>query len=49
MTYQESIRALEALKARLEHGEVPVEQVPAVLAEARQIATDATDAIRSPR
>ena len=49
MTYQESIEALEALKARLERGEVPVEQVPAVLAEARRIATAATAAIRSPR
>ncbi len=49
MTYQESIQALEALKARLERGEVPIEQVPAILAEARRIATDATTAIRSPR
>lgn len=49
MTYQESIEALEALKARLERGEVPIEQVPAILIEARRIAADTTAAIRGPR
>ncbi len=49
MTYQESTQALEALKSRIERGEVPVDQVPAVLAEARRIATEATAAIRSLR
>ncbi len=49
MTYQESIRALEALKTRLERVEVPIEQVPAILIEARRIAADATAAIRSPQ
>lgn len=49
MTYQESIEALEALKARLEHGEVPVERVPAILIEARRIVADTTAAIRGTR
>jgi len=49
MTYEESIRALEVFQARLERGEVPVAQVPAVLAEARHIAAVAKAAIRSAR